>query len=355
MMVNMKQASCLFLSLSVLLGLVVAPRLPLQPAMAEKGANPSVFVEPGRGSAPVVSLINSARRSLKLEVYILTDGAIFQALRNAVNRHVSVHVLLEQHPEGGDQYAQRAYSELRSDGISVKWANERAFTFTHEKAMEVDNHTAGIFTLNLSYSGLESNREFGVIDSSSKDAKAIGSIFNADWNRKPAHLSDRRLVVSPINARSSLTHLVDSAKHTLDLYEEEMEDSSFESHLISAEKRKVRVRLITSNKGSGVSRLVSHHVQVEILNEPYIHAKAIVADGTRLFLGSENISSTSLDHNRELGIMLGGGQAKTVEKTFQSDWRKAKHFIAGHSLEDGARHFGHPVSSFREAPTKGLP
>ena len=35
-----------------------------------------------------------------------------------------------------------------------------------------------------------------------------------------------------------------------------------------------------------------------------MHAKIIVVDGARAFLGSENLTANSLDNNRELGILL---------------------------------------------------
>ncbi len=35
----------------------------------------------------------------------------------------------------------------------------------------------------------------------------------------------------------------------------------------------------------------------------YLHAKAIVADGTTAFVGSQNFSTSSLDFDRELGVI----------------------------------------------------
>ena len=64
----------------------------------------------------------------------------------------------------------------------------------------------------------------------------------------------------------------------------------------------------------------------------YIHGKAIVADGTDAFMGSENISTGSLDWNRELGLMMTTRIGATDEwlnsiqgvttliNTFDKDW-----------------------------------
>jgi PLD-like domain len=55
----------------------------------------------------------------------------------------------------------------------------------------------------------------------------------------------------------------------------------------------------------------------------YIHAKVVVADGTTAFVGSQNFSESSLDYNRELGLVTSdpaivGPIARTVTSDFDS-------------------------------------
>src|SRR5918996_443546 len=59
------------------------------------------FIEPGDGRAPLLDEIRAARRSIDLEVYIITDDVILQALEEAQRRGVDVRVILEEHPFGG--------------------------------------------------------------------------------------------------------------------------------------------------------------------------------------------------------------------------------------------------------------
>lgn len=279
------------------------------------------FSEPGAGAGPALSLIRLARHSIRLEVYMLTDREVEAALGAARRRGVSVRVMLEEHPFGGGSYAEEAYSRLRAENVTVRWANETAFTYTHEKAMVVDGRLAGIFTFNLTGSGFSRNREFGVIDRSSADARTLATVFDADWARRPVRIGRTRLVLSPSNARSDLDSLINSAHHTLDLYAEEVADSGMENRLIAARNRHVRVRLITSSDSAGVEELRRAGIGVTVLSSPYIHAKAIVADGRRVFIGSENFSSTSLDRNREAGIILSDrATVSVVERTFAADW-----------------------------------
>ncbi len=282
----------------------------------------TVFVQPGAHLAPVLSLIRQARRSIRLEVYLLTSRTVAETLGTAERRGVDVRVLLEERPFGGGRYAALGYRLLQDAGVRVRWANEGAFRYTHEKAMVVDGRTAGIFTFNLTSSGIYSNREFGVIDSDPADARTLTSIFDADWSRRRIGVSSPRLVISPNNARSDLQRIIDGARRTLDVYAEEVADGSIEAHLASARHRRVRVRLITSSDSPGVETLRRSGIAVAIMPQPYVHAKAMVADGREVFVGSENLSSTSLDDNREAGIMLNDrGLAGVVERTFAGDWR----------------------------------
>jgi cardiolipin synthase A/B len=51
----------------------------------------------------------------------------------------------------------------------------------------------------------------------------------------------------------------------------------------------------------------------------------LLADGQLAFVGSENFSATSLDDNRELGIMIADPTAlATLNQTFQQDWSSAQ-------------------------------
>src|SRR5436190_171677 len=45
-----------------------------------------VFVEPDAGEHPITDAINSARKSVWIEIYILTDRNVIRALEEAANR-----------------------------------------------------------------------------------------------------------------------------------------------------------------------------------------------------------------------------------------------------------------------------
>jgi cardiolipin synthase len=293
-----------------------------------------VFVEPDAGEAPVLQAIAGAASSVWVEVYLLTDRNVIHALEDAAARGVDVRVLLETHPYGGGATAaQQLLEELSAAGVQARSADP-AYHYTHEKAMVVDGKTTYILTGNLSRSALGgssagANREYGVIDTNPEDVAGVSALFQADWNRTTPALHDPTLVVSPINARATLAGLIAQAHTSLYVEDEEMYDQRSEEALIAAARRGVSVEVVlpessAASEAADVARLAQGGVQVRYLRDPYPHAKLMLVDGQLAFVGSENFSSTSLDENRELGIVLADPQALGILRTvFGQDWALA--------------------------------
>ncbi len=307
--------------IAVAVVLVVAA-LPLHSAeTAAPAASPlQVFVEPGAGPDPLVQFIHGARAELDGEVYLASSKPVLAALEAAAGRGVHVHILLEHHPYGtGSAVPVLVFHSLAAHGVQVAWSNP-AFRYTHAKYMvEPDAGRALICTCNWTTSALETNREFGIVTTDPTQVREAEAVFRADTARGPVQGSVGALVVSPLNARSRIGALIAAARHTLDVYAEEVADAPQEHALIAAVKRGVRVRVVTTGDGDdGV--LIRGGVQVVVTTSPYIHAKAVVADGVLAFVGSENISSTSLDHNREMGLLTRDpGVIAAVESAFSQD------------------------------------
>jgi len=50
----------------------------------------------------------------------------------------------------------------------------------------------------------------------------------------------------------------------------------------------------------------------------------VIIDGIRAFVGSQNFTATSLDQNREVGILVADPVAlQRLQQTFESDWSQA--------------------------------
>jgi phosphatidylserine/phosphatidylglycerophosphate/cardiolipin synthase-like enzyme len=284
-----------------------------------------VFIEPGDGRAPLLDEMAAARQSIDLEVYIVSDEVILQALEDAARRGVTVRVILEEHPFGGAGGQPAIFARLGEAGIAVRWGNP-VFRFTHIKMMVIDDAVAIIMNQNLTESAFSANRDFGVVTNRSDAVRTAAAIFAADWERGPEPAPEP-LVVSPTNARAALLGLVQSARDSLEIYAEVLRDAEMLDALIAAERRGVDVRLIVADSSEFArerAALTDAGVDIRLASSLYIHAKVIVADGERAFVGSQNLSATSLDQNRELGIIVDDAVSLSrLTRTFEIDFRSS--------------------------------
>ena len=298
-----------------------------------QGQGYTLLTEPTSGRTQILSLLNGAKVSINLTIYEIEDPQIISAMTAAVQRGVNVRVLYNynsfQH-FGHDPNAPFV-TQLNGAGVQTKPAGQRFF-ITHQKTFSIDDRAAVIMTFNLTPNYFTGTRDFGIVTSNPAQVAEIVKVFNADWAYQPVSVSNGALVWSPDNSRTKTIDLINSATRTLDVYNEETSDQASMQALIEAAKRGVTVRFITAvltshaNPGQDANAaeratLSAAGVQAKGMAKPYIHAKAIIADGSRAFLGSENFSSASLGRNRELGIILDdSGIVSSMESTFQSDW-----------------------------------
>jgi cardiolipin synthase len=269
-----------------------------------------VLVEPAAGIEPIYTLITGARSSVDLTMYELRDATAEDDLAADAKRGVDVRVILDQNLEQSRNTA--AYDFLSAHDVHVSWGP--AGTTYHQKTLTVDNATSVIMTLNMVTGDYPGTRDFAITDTRPADVHAIIATFNADCAHTSITPPDGAdLVWSPTNSQSSILAVINGAKRTLSVENEEMDDPAITAALAAAERRGVDVKVVmTANPewDEAFAELESAGVHVRLYadsdNVLYIHAKAIVADAGRpdqqAFAGSENFSPASLYYNRELGI-----------------------------------------------------
>jgi phosphatidylserine/phosphatidylglycerophosphate/cardiolipin synthase-like enzyme len=324
---------------------------PTTAPFAETEGVVGLYVLPDDGHEPILTELAAARQSVTLQIYLLTDEEIFAALKDAADRGVRVRVLLEEDPFGGPGTEDETYERLARAGVDVRWSDPE-FRFSHVKTFVIDEHVAIVMNLNLTTSAFTQNREFFAITTQAPAVAQAAAIFEADWERSGAEIGGP-LVVSPTNSRTVLLDLIDGATETLDLYAEVVRDGEMVAALIAAEDRGVAVRLIVSpdseedDQGRFERDLLRQAgADVRLAKGLYIHAKMILADEETLFIGSQNLTATSLDDNREIGILITDAHALArASAIFASDFVAAvPEEIAGAAIAPAvgltARHDG---------------
>ena len=148
----------------------------------------SLIVEPQAGMTPIYNFMSSARQSLDMTMYELSDPAAEQILIADHDKGVRVRVLLDRDYSGGS-VNQDAYSSLSAAGVPVAWANDSEIF--HQKTITVDGAESAIMTGNLTSQYYATTRDFVVMDSQTADVAAVESVFASDWSgARPVNGSD---------------------------------------------------------------------------------------------------------------------------------------------------------------------
>ena len=268
-----------------------------------------VWSEPQAGYGFLDAAVAGARSSVELSIYELRDPTLEAALVARAHAGVDVRVVLNYDYDGHEENA-AAFALLRGGGVHVVWAPSGQIF--HAKYLVIDRARLFVGSGNLVASDYPSTRDVWVEDVSGRDVAAAAATFAQDFgHRSAAPISAGGLVWSP-GSTGALVALIGSARHSLLVENEEMASAPVESALDAAARRGVSVEVVMTADPSwtnALRHLAAAGVQVRLLSasQVYVHAKVICADCTatagRVFVGSENFSTSSLSHNRELGVI----------------------------------------------------
>jgi Phosphatidylserine/phosphatidylglycerophosphate/cardiolipin synthases and related enzymes len=294
-----------------------------------------ISICPQSGPAPVIRFLDKARVTLGINVYYLTSKPVLQAIAADVHRGVKTYVIVDGKPYGIPRSAViRELAHLRATGAHVHIAPKRfegRYRFDHAK-YAVSHGEVLIGSANWDWSAFHRDRDY--IDRSENPAlvAALERIFRADWYDRSAGDRGRSgaptLVVSP-GSEPTLARVIDQPGH-VDIEAEELGDDPAIVRAIEAKGADARIifpMTLSASDRDQVAALQRHGVQVGFLPKRpvYLHAKMIVGPEAG-FIGSQNFSRTSLNANREIGIMLYSGPDRAaLRRQFEIDWHDADH------------------------------
>ncbi len=293
-----------------------------------------LFIEPHAGPAPVIQVIRSARHTVDLSVYYLAYRPILDALRAAHARGVDVRVILDERPFGlKPRQVQKEYREAVATGAVVHWAPARfeavngRYAYFHNKYV-CNGHEAEVGSANMDYSAFHRNREYLYVTTNGAVVHALHAVFQADWTGTRAGPGPRRALVLSPGSEPDLAAVIGQPGN-VDIESEELGDDTAILDAIAAKGPLARVILpasISATDRRNVRLLEEHGVQIRLLpTRPiYLHAK-LVAGSRYAFVGSQNFSVSSLNGNREVGILLQGRDTRLLRQQFHRDWVRAGH------------------------------
>ena len=312
----------------------VAPAAGTSTTAAGTGAL-SLVVEPDDDYRSTDQLIASAHHTIDMTMYELADTQTQALLIAARQRGVAIRVVLDQ-ADSGASVNQSAYGQLQGAGVPVRWAPDGVIF--HQKTVTVDGAVSAIMSGNLTSQYYGTTRDFVVMDRAPAAVAAIEAVFADDWDGRPitGGATPDGLVWSP-GAEPALVGLIDAAHRSVSVENEEMDSTPIVSALEAAGLRGVLVEVtMTANSEWDTAFAALTGAGVRVATYPdspsalYIHAKAIVVDGSTAFVGSQNFSTSSLDDNRELGLVTGDhAVVGSLAQTLAGDFAGATPFAGG--------------------------
>jgi len=275
----------------------------------------NLIIQPDAGLAPIVRAIRGARRRVDVAIFRIDRPDIEKALAAAVQRGVRARVLVAHTNHGGENRLRKLEQRLLEAGVTVARTGDD-FVRYHGKFMVADDKLH-LFGFNFTKTDTTKSRSFGI---STRDKHAVNealALFEADSTRQVFTPKRTHLVVSPENARDTLTSFVKGAKQQLLIYDMNLEDPAFIKLLKQHASSGVDVRVIGKFKSSDP-------IEVRALRGMRLHVRAIVRDGAYAFVGSQSLRRVELDHRREVGVLITNHSvARKLRDVFELDWAES--------------------------------
>jgi len=285
--------------------------------------NLSLIIQPGDSFFPIVDAIDLAKQTIKMTIFRMDDPIVRSAMQYAVERGVKVQALVAPSSKGWNRRNKKLADDLAKLGVEVRVASpgkEKIKRF-HYKMMTVDDNLSLILTFNPTQQNLHYARDFGLLIRDQEINTELTRLFDADWNGETFKPGKTPLVISPYNSRKKLLALIGSAKQSIRILDAKVEDQQVMGLLMRKASSGINVSIIS--RDTYYDEVVPN-LHVKKLARFKLHAKCVIVDGERFFVGSQNLRRTSLDRRREVGIIVeDDAMARRIARVFDEDWLHA--------------------------------
>lgn len=257
----------------------------------------------------IIDKINKAKTRVYIETYILTEKRIIKSVLDAKKRWIDIQVILEKNVYWLWNINKKNYEALNLAWAKAVYANQTNYNFTHAKFFIIDNEYI-ISTGNVSYSTYTQNREFLAIGNNQEDLKYLETVFQKDFIWEKYSECNSTIISSPNCTRAPLYKIIESAKKSVYIYEQSIDDIEFQDLLINKYKSWVDIKLIIGDINKAKSNKVAfnkfQNIWIKIIapKKPYVHAKSFLIDNNIFFIWSINLTNNSIENNREIWVIF---------------------------------------------------
>jgi cardiolipin synthase len=272
-----------------------------------------LIVQPEDGVVPIVAGIRSAKKSIDMPIFRLDHIEVDKAIRSAVKRGVIVRTLIAHTNSGGEKGLRKLEQRLLATGATVSRTDDDLVRY-HAKFMIIDGRVLYLMGFNYTHLDIDRSRSFAIVANNRRLVQEAIKLFEADFNRHPYTAGLKQLLVSPENARAELASLLRDAKKQLLIYDVRITDNAMVRILKERAKAGVEIRMM--------GKLQKKDLDARIEKFPgKLHARVIIQDGRKAFVGSQSLRRLELDERREVGVIFTDPPVvKQLISVFESDW-----------------------------------
>jgi cardiolipin synthase A/B len=247
----------------------------------------NLLVEPDGGVGPLLTQIKRARYTIDTTIFRFDLAEIEKALQAAVARGVKVRALVAHTNSDGEKRLRKLELRFLDLGITLARSDDDLVRY-HGKMLIVDRALLTVMLFNYTRLDTARSRSFAVTTRNARLVAEASRLFEADMARQPyspAKLTDR-MMVRLLQERA---------------------------------KKGVEIRVLGKVGRSGGGGAEAKPAGLRL------HARVIIRDGRRAFLGSQSLRQLELDARREVGLIVDdAGVLKQLMSVFESDWAAAR-------------------------------
>lgn len=274
----------------------------------------NLLVQPEDDFEPLMRQIEGATRSIDTTIFRFDLPELQRAFESAVTRGVQVRAFIAHTNSGGEKKLRKLETDLLAAGVILARSDDDLVRY-HGKVLIIDRRTLHVMLFNYTRLDIKS-RSFAVSTTNRRLVQEALRLFEADMTRQSYVPGRSDLVVSPETSRTRLTKFVQGARSQLLIYDPRLTDPAMVSLLQERARHGVDVRVI-----GHLGKRGSPGLRAERLRGVRLHARVIIRDGTRAFLGSQSLRKLELDNRREVGIVMRDPRAlKRLREVFEADW-----------------------------------
>lgn len=265
------------------------------------------YRSPGESLNKELSAFAAAKNTIDLRTYEFTQKDFKSLLKQLADKHVHIRIIVED-----DKFKQfwntlKVLTQYYSgyDTIQLKSDKQMGTNYTHAKVNLIDSGFI-IQTANLTNTSFTSNREHFFQSYDIWIQTSLLKIFEKDREGKPITMQDihPNLVICNINCRGVIEQLLASAKESIIIQTQYITDDAIRTILKNKRELPEFKLLVADTENNDELTKYFGNEQARRFKKYYNHTKMILIDHKVLLLGSMNLSTTSLDENREIWILL---------------------------------------------------